>query len=135
MKKSLMICLMVAALVCVFALPAVIAGAAVPETVTMKAPDGVEMTRTEVVFPHKAHEGLGIDCFVCHHTNDSKDSITGCSVDGCHSVVDLSKDGKKDPTGFYAAFHGKSDASCLQCHKNEKKAGKNPPVACKDCHK
>ncbi|MFH1914163.1 MAG: cytochrome c3 family protein [Pseudomonadota bacterium] len=133
MKKSLMICLMVSALVCAFALPAVIAGAAVPETVTMSAPEGAEMTKPAVVFPHKAHETLGIDCFVCHHTNDSKDAITGCSVDGCHT--DNSKEAKKDPTGFYQAFHGKADASCLQCHKTEKKAGKNPPVACKDCHK
>lgn len=134
MKKSLMICLMVAALVCVFALPAVIAGAKEPDSVTMKAPEGVEMTKPAVVFPHKKHVDTGIDCMVCHHKAESKDAIGSCSAAGCHT--DASKEAKKDPKGFYAAFHGKgADASCLACHKKEKKAGKAAPVGCKDCHK
>ena len=134
MKKSLMICLMVGALVCIFALPAVIAGAAVPDSVTMKATEGSPMTKPAVVFPHKKHADGGIDCLVCHHKSESKEAVTGCAVEGCH--VDNSKEAKKDPKGFYQAFHGKdSDASCMSCHKKEKKAGKAAPVACKDCHK
>ena len=134
MKKSLMICLMVAALVCVFALPAVIAGAAAPDSITMKAPNDQKMTKPAVVFPHKMHADSGIDCLVCHHKDTSKDAIKSCVAEGCH--VDASKGAKKDPKGFYQAFHSKaSDASCLACHKKEKKAGKAAPVGCKDCHK
>ncbi len=133
MKKSLMISLMVAALVCVFALPAVIAGNAPADNMVLKAPEGAKMSKAPVDFGHKSHETKGIDCMVCHHKSTDKASITGCAVEGCHT--DASKGAKKDPKGFYQAFHSKkSDASCLGCHKKEKKAGKKPPVGCKDCH-
>jgi len=134
MKKSLMISLMVVALVCIFALPAVIAGNAAPDTIAMKAPDGQKMTKPVVNFPHKKHVDGGLDCLVCHHKSKSKDAVKGCSSEGCH--VDASKGAKKDPKGFYSAFHSKkSQSSCLACHKKEKKAGKAVPVACKECHK
>ncbi|WP_319470765.1 cytochrome c3 family protein [uncultured Pseudodesulfovibrio sp.] len=134
MKKSLIISLMVAALVCVFALPAVIAGNAPADNMVLKAPEGVKMTKAPVDFSHKGHEGYGIDCMVCHHKAASKDAITGCTAEGCH--VDASKAAKKDPKGFYQAWHSKkADASCLGCHKKEKKAGKKDiPVSCKSCH-
>ncbi|MBI9081574.1 MAG: cytochrome c3 family protein [Pseudodesulfovibrio sp.] len=135
MKKSLIISLMVAALVCVFALPAVIAGNTAPDTITMKAPEGAKMTKPAVVFPHKGHVDSGLDCLTCHHKAASKDAVKGCASEGCH--VDASKAAKKDPKGFYQAFHSKSsDSSCLACHKKTKtsKAGKKLPVACKVCH-
>ncbi|MGL1863312.1 MAG: cytochrome c3 family protein [Pseudodesulfovibrio sp.] len=134
MKKSLIICLMVAALVCVFALPAVVAGNAPADEMVLKAPEGAKMTKTAVAFPHKAHVDTKIDCMTCHHKATSQDDIKGCAVEGCH--MDASKAAKKDPKGFYAAFHSKkSEASCLGCHKKEKKAGnKKAPVGCKDCH-
>jgi len=134
MKKSLMISLMVAALVCVFALPAVIAGNAPADNMVLKAPEGVKMTKAAVDFPHKAHEGAGIDCMVCHHKATDKNAITGCSVEGCHT--DASKAAKKDPKGFYQAWHSKkNEASCLGCHKMKKKEGNTKvPVACKACH-
>ncbi|MCJ2166161.1 MULTISPECIES: cytochrome c3 family protein [unclassified Pseudodesulfovibrio] len=134
MKKSLIISLMVAALVCVFALPAVIAGTAPADVITMEVPAGAEATKSAVSFPHKKHVDGGLDCLVCHHKSTSKDDVKGCAVEGCHA--DASKAAKKDPKGFYAAFHSKaSDASCLACHKTNKKAGKAVPVACKECHK
>lgn len=134
MKKSLMISLMVAALVCVFALPAVIAGNTAPDTVVMKAPDGQKMRKTPVTFPHKAHVDTGIDCMTCHHKATDKNAIKSCSVEGCHN--DASRAAKRDPKGFYKAFHSKKmDASCVACHKKEKKAGKkNVPTSCKSCH-
>ena len=133
MKKSLMISLMVAALVCVFALPVVIAGAAAPDTITMQVPAGAEATKAAVTFAHKKHVDRGLDCLVCHHKAASKDDAKSCASEGCHS--DASKAAKKEPTGYYSAFHSKAGtASCLACHKTEKKAGKNPPVGCKDCH-
>ena len=133
MKKSLIIGLMVAALICVFALPAVIAANAPADVITMTVPAGEKATKAEVVFPHKKHVDGGLDCLVCHHKAADKDSIKGCSIEGCHT--DASKGAKKDPKGFYQAFHSKaSDASCLACHKKEKKAGKAVPVGCKECH-
>lgn len=133
MKKSLMISLMVAALVCAFALPSVIAGNTPAPEMVLKAPAGAKMTKTPVAFPHKKHEDAGLDCLTCHHKAASKDAIVGCAVEGCHTNTD--KKAKKDPKGFYAAFHSKkSDASCLGCHKKLKKEGKKVPVACKDCH-
>jgi len=135
MKKSLIICLMVVALVCVFALPAVIAGNTAADVIVMKAPGGAKMTKTAVTFPHKAHVDGGLDCLTCHHKAESKDAVKGCAVEGCHA--DASKAAKKDPKGFYQAFHQKkSEASCLGCHKKVKtsKAGKKLPVSCKACH-
>lgn len=129
MKKSLIISLMVAALVCAFALPSVIAGNAAPDNIVMKAPNGEKMTKAPVDFPHKAHVDNGLDCMTCHHKATDKNAITGCSVEGCHTNTD--KKAKKDPKGFYAAFHAKkSEASCLGCHKKLKKG----PKGCKDCH-
>ncbi len=133
MKKSLMISLMVAALVCVFALPAVIAGNAPADQMVLKAPDGVKATKAPVDFPHKAHVDTGIDCMTCHHKATDKNAIKGCAAEGCHT--DGSKAAKKDPKGFYQAWHSKkSDASCVGCHKTAKKEGKSVPVGCKDCH-
>lgn len=133
MKKSLIICLMVVALVCVFSLPAVIASNAAPDAITMTAPEGAKATKAPVDFPHKLHADAGIDCMVCHHKAASADAIKGCSVEGCHT--DASKGAKKDPKGFYAAFHSKkAENSCLGCHKAAKKDGKSVPTSCKDCH-
>ncbi len=134
MKKSLIISLMVAALVCAFSLPVVIAATA-PDVITMEAPEGAKVTKTPVTFTHKKHEAdYGIDCLVCHHKAESKEAIKGCASEGCHT--DASRAAKREPTGFYSAFHNKkADASCLGCHKKEKKAGNNnAPLSCKDCH-
>ncbi len=133
MKKSLMISLMVAALVCAFALPSVIAGNAPAPEMTLEVPAGAKATKAPVMFPHKKHEDAGLDCLTCHHKAKSKDDCKSCASEGCH--VDASKAAKKDPKGFYSAFHSKkSEASCLGCHKAQKKAGKNVPVSCKQCH-
>jgi hypothetical protein len=133
MKKSLIISLMVAALVCVFCLPVVIAANAPADTITIEVPAGAKATKTPVTFPHKKHVDGGIDCLVCHHKSATPDEAKSCAAEGCH--VDASKAAKKEPTGFYAAFHSKkADASCLACHKKEKKAGKAVPVSCKECH-
>ena len=134
MKKSLMICLMVGALVCAFALPSVIAGNAPAANMILKAPEGTKMTKAPVAFPHKLHEDSGIACLTCHHEAKTNEEIQSCSAEGCHTNTD--KKAKKDPKGFYAAWHSKkSEISCMGCHRKEKKAGKtNVPVACKDCH-
>jgi len=128
MKKSLMIGLMVAALVCAFALPSVIAASAPADTMTLQAPADVKATKTPVTFPHKKHEGVA-DCLVCHHKSADKNAIKGCAAEGCHT--DGSAAAKKEPKGFYQAWHSKAAKnSCMGCHKESKKG----PVGCKDCH-
>ena len=135
MKNHLLVGLAVVALVCAAALPSSIASPKVADNLILKAPEGVKMTKAPVPFPHKLHVDAKIDCFVCHHTAKTEAEITGCSVEGCHS--DASKAAKKDPKGFYQAWHSKKNlASCVACHKKEKKADKafTGPVSCKDCH-
>ncbi len=130
MKKTLLICMVAAALVCAFALPSLYAVDA-PGDMVLKAPAGAKMTKAPVDFSHKGHAAL--DCTKCHHTWDGKAAVKKCSAEGCH--VDTSKKGKKKPTSFYSAFHSKKDMSCVGCHKALKKAKKaTGPTKCGDCH-
>lgn len=130
MKKTLLISMVTAALVCAFALPSLYAVDA-PGDMVLKAPAGAKMTKAPVDFSHKGH--AAIDCAKCHHTWDGKAEVKKCSAEGCH--VDTSKKGKKKPTSFYSAFHAKSDMSCVGCHKALKKAKKaTGPTKCGDCH-
>ncbi|WP_319780925.1 cytochrome c3 family protein [Maridesulfovibrio sp.] len=130
MKKTLLISMVTAALVCVFALPSLYAVDA-PGDMVLKAPAGAKMTKSPVAFSHKGHTAL--DCAKCHHKWDGKGEIKNCSVEGCHA--DTSKEGKKKPTSFYSAFHAKADTSCVGCHKAMKKAKKaTGPTKCGDCH-
>lgn len=127
MKKSFLISLMVAALVCAFALPNVMAGKEVPADMVLKAPEGMKAKKTPVQFSHGKHSAeYKIDCMTCHHKAKSEADIKGCAVAGCHD-----QPGKKESNAFYAAYHSKkSDASCVACHKKMKKG----PKSCKECH-
>ena len=130
MKKTLLICMVAAALVCAFALPSLYAVEA-PGDMVLKAPAGTKMKKAPVDFSHKGH--AAVDCTKCHHTWDGKAAVKKCSAEGCH--VDTSKKGKKKPTSFYSAFHAKSEISCVGCHKALKKAKKaTGPTKCGDCH-
>lgn len=130
MKKTLLISMITAALVCLFALPALYAVDA-PGDMVIKVPAGAKATKTPVDFSHKGH--AAIDCKTCHHTWDGSAPIKKCASEGCHA--DASKKGKKKPTSFYSAFHAKADNSCVGCHKELKKAKKaTGPTRCSDCH-
>ena len=130
MKKTLLIGMVTAALVCAFALPSLYAVDA-PGDMVIKVPAGAKSTKTPVKFSHKGH--AAVDCATCHHTWDGKAAIKKCDSEGCH--IDASKKGKKEPTSFYSAFHAKKDNSCVGCHKAMKKAKKNTgPTKCGDCH-
>ncbi len=116
----------------VLVLTAALAWAAVeaPPELKLAPPEGMKATKALVDFSHTKHESANINCVTCHHTWDQKSEVQSCSVSGCHD-----QPGKKGENTFYAAFHAKnSDASCLGCHKEVKKQGKDVPVACKACH-
>ena len=125
MKRTLLISLMCAALVCVFALPSLWAVDAPGGEIILKAPAGAKATKAPVAFTHANHKQ---DCKVCHHKWDGSGAVKGCSAEGCH--VDASKAAKKDPKGFYQAWHAKGSKSCVGCHKTEKKG----PTKCTECH-
>ena len=125
MKKSMFMTLLCALLVCAFAVPSLYAVDA-PGDMMLKAPAGAKMKKAPVAFSHGGGH-KDIDCTVCHHTWDGKSAVKSCAAEGCHTDM---KD-KKGPASFYKAFHDKkSKASCVGCHKIEKKG----PKKCAECH-
>ncbi len=123
MRKSLIVSLVSAALVCLMAIPAAFAVDA-PADMVMKAPGGATMTKAPVAFSHKGH--ATVECKDCHHKWDGAGAIQPCSASGCHT--DMAS--KKGDASFYAAFHSKDDKSCVGCHKKDKKG----PTKCTECH-
>ena len=128
MKKTLVISLMCAALVCAFALPSLYAVDA-PADMELHVPDGAKATKSPVPFSHKGHASL--ECKTCHHKWDGKGDIKGCASEGCHTDM---KD-KRGDNSYYKAFHDRSETSCMGCHKALKKAKKDTgPTSCTQCH-
>ena len=130
MRKSLVVC-MCAALVLAFSLPSLWAADAPKGDLTLKLGGA---TKPAVVFPHGKHVAMPLDCKACHHKLDTNPKDYKCTSAGCHDSTDPSD--KSSPKSPWMAFHkGDSAHSCLGCHKKEKAAGKNPPIACNQCHK
>lgn len=125
MKKTFLISLVVAALVCAFALPNLSAATKAPADMVLKAPEGMKMKKSPVAFPHAKHEEMLKDCKACHHTYEGSGDVKSCAYEGCHD-----QPGKKGETAFYKAFHARDKRSCVGCHKAEKKG----PKSCKQCH-
>jgi len=104
----------------------------IPEKVLVKVPEGTQMTKEQVTFPHQKHSAR--DCTVCHHKDNVTLSIGSCSKEGCHSNTTV----KSGADSFYAAFHAKAEKvtrSCLDCHRQEKNAGNaSGPTTCNNCH-
>lgn len=122
MKKTLLITLMITALLGAFTVSVVVAADAPANDVEMKYPgDGAKYA--PIMFSHAKHADL--ECAKCHHKMGESEDMK-CTT--CHS--DTSKKAKRDPEGYYQAFHGKSDMSCVGCHKSMKKG----PTKCNDCH-
>ncbi|MFW5490616.1 MAG: cytochrome c3 family protein [Desulfovibrio sp.] len=124
MRKSLLVSLISAAIVCLFAVPAVFAVDA-PADMVIKAPAGAKVTKAPVAFSHKGHASM--DCKTCHHKWDGAGAIQPCQASGCHANAAA----KKGDDSFYMAFHErKSEKSCVGCHKSMKKG----PTKCTECH-
>lgn len=85
---------------------------------------------TPVEFTHGKHT-YRVGCTHCHHmqTDDSVGAFLPCRE--CHVDSDIA-----EPSGFYRAWHGAPDRSCLGCHGKTRREGKgNPPYNCTgDCH-
>jgi hypothetical protein len=90
-----------------------------------------ELSRGEVLFPHKRHYGYGIGCLQCHHryekgenvlsVNELKPGSPAVSCVTCHTTG-------RDLQRAYHRF-------CITCHNEFKnnKAGSGP-VMCGLCH-
>lgn len=127
MKKSLLVCLVCAALVCAFALPNLQATDAPAGAISMTAMGG-----NAVTFNHSSHASL--KCEECHHQGDAYK----CTDAGCHDIMDK-KD--KSAASWYNAVHSKKAAlsTCVSCHSDaagDDKDKKKELAGCKGsvCH-
>ncbi|MFO7596780.1 MAG: cytochrome c3 family protein [Desulfocurvibacter africanus] len=103
-------------LAALLALAATLWAQGIPSQVTITAPEGVKPRSTwikKVQFDHETHSGV-TECRTCHHMEDAstnQESFVACRE--CHAETK-----GNDPSGFYMAWHGKTDASCVTCHRN-----------------
>lgn len=77
-------------------------------------PVEVKGSKKTVMFPHKIHEK--IECVVCHHKVDGKESFDKCSTAGCHDDLES----RKGMKSLYFVMHNKSaelkHQTCMSCH-------------------
>ena len=129
MKKSVLVAIVSALAVLAMSLPSLFAFE-VPEEIIITVPEGEEPLEKfpEVTFSHSSH--ADISCSQCHHMFEGCGEIMSCR--DCH----MSRDSRKDPMSFFAAWHAKSEISCLGCHRSMKAEGEETgPVTCmKECH-
>ncbi len=112
-KRTLTTLATVAALL---ALAATLWAQGIPAKVTITTPEGAKPRSTwikEVQFDHETHSGVA-ECRTCHHMEDeSADQESYVACRECHAETK-----GNDPSGFYMAWHGKTEASCVACHRN-----------------
>jgi len=83
--------------------------------ITLEAPEGVEVQRVPVEFPHGRHFSLA--CTDCHHAWDGSEENLGCTTSGCHDLTEPPAGKKADKIMYFKqAFH----QSCIGCHKADK---------------
>ncbi len=112
------------------------------DNIELSAPQGVEMKRSAVDFPHATH--LAINCKDCHHNWEYGDDDMSCMTSGCHDEKMAPKKGDKI-TYFKEAYH----KACIGCHKTIQKRNKalelakssargerqkTGPTSCVACH-
>lgn len=129
MKKSVLVAIVSALAVLAMSLPSLFAFD-VPDGIAITVPEGEKPLDKfpEVQFNHSSH--ASIQCSKCHHMFEGCGEIMPCRV--CH----VSRDSRKDPSSYYAAWHSKTEGSCLGCHRSMKAKGEETgPVTCmKECH-
>ncbi len=129
MKKSVCVAIVSALAVLAFGLPSLFAFD-VPDVITLTPPEGEEPLEkfAAVEFSHSAHGD--VSCQSCHHFFEGCGEIMACRE--CH----VSRDSRRDPDSFFAAWHSKSEISCVGCHRDLKAKGEpTGPIACmKVCH-
>ena len=141
MKKSLIISLMVAALVCVFC--AAHRGhcrcnAARRHHHHRRSPQAPKRPRAPVTLSRtrKHVDEYGIDCLVCHHKATSPRTTSRAVPFRRLPHRRFSKAAKKRAHRLLLrpSTARSPKLPAWACHKKEKKAGKKAPVSCKDCH-
>lgn len=106
------------------ALPAIAARPEVPA-----GPLKMALTKKPVMFDHSKH--VSIDCGVCHHQVDGKETFARCASSGCHDVIGNKA---KDWNSYYRLAHDrKLDNSCLGCHVKIAKKDKSKRKALTSC--
>jgi len=104
-----------AALAALLALAATLWAQGIPSTVTIKTPEGYKPRSTwirGVEFDHDMHSGVA-ECQTCHHMDDPEtDPEAYLACRECHADPQ-----GMSPDGYYKAWHGKGDASCVGCHR------------------
>lgn len=140
MKKSLLISLICAALLCLAAAPFVSAADAPGDDYVIPKVQGLKYKEKDgkpggpqkaVPFPHSKH--TSVECAFCHHTMEADGGkIRKCADAGCHDSLEAKgKENAKDIKLVEVAYH----AQCIDCHK-KLKAEQKPtgPTACGKCH-
>lgn len=139
MKKSMLLSLICAALLCLVAAPMLSAADAPGDDLVIKAPEGMKVKdkgdkpgtlQKAVPFAHSKH--ATVECKDCHHTMEADGAIKKCTSSGCHDSLEArTKDNAKDVKLVENAYH----TQCLDCHKKLKKESKTTgPTACGKCH-
>ena len=143
MSKRNLVILAVVGIASLFIATSIYADAECPDMIRMDNDAYSEHTKGIVMFSHKRHfEGYKIPCGACHH-DDSGEPLTdlkvGDELDGgcidCHAEPSRKPKGAKLSKSEMLEYHAEAlHINCKECHKKEKKAGKNAPTFCAECH-
>lgn len=105
----------------------------IPDDLMIRLPESEVRTADwikGVKFKHAMHATVAA-CRDCHHmqTDDPVGNFASCT--DCHSAGQ-----SKEPDSYYAAWHGKTTASCMGCHTSLMNDGEaHGPVSCTEgCH-
>ncbi len=95
--------------------------------------EGGESERMTVIFSHRAHRNIGVNCLNCHHETSTDFRYSACR--DCHSEPGARE---RDPMSMFMAFHAKeTDRSCYGCHSrlSAEDPKKYPAFkGCQPCH-
>ncbi len=113
-------------------------------TLTLKAPDGADVKKADVEFPHSLH--FNYACQDCHHMWEGTQENLACATSGCHDMVESPRDNPDQEILYFKnAYH----QLCIGCHKKIKaenrklemsgkilkeKLPNSGPTGCTECH-
>lgn len=90
-----------------------------------------------VLFDHKAHQNISIQCAYCHHLNKPDDQATACYE--CH--FNMFKESDVFNHDWHASANG-ANLKCNECHEEGRSKGsefilsdRTAVTICQDCHK